>query len=75
MKTPVLNEIVKKIKALPDNLQRQVLVFVEALQVSSKRGSSGKMLIQYAGTISPDHLSVMKQGIKSGCEQVDGSEW
>ena len=38
MDTPILNEITKKIMALPDNLQRQVLIFIDALQVSSMRG-------------------------------------
>jgi hypothetical protein len=75
MDTPILNEITKKVKTLPDNLQRQVLIFVDALQVSSMRGASGKSLLEFAGTISPDDLSSMRQAIESGCEQVDGSEW
>jgi len=75
MDTPIFNEITKKIKQLPDNLQRQVLIFVDALQVSSTRGTPGKLLLEFAGTISPDDLSLMGQAIESGCEQVDGSEW
>ncbi len=75
MDTPILNELTKKIKTLPDNLQRQVLIFVDALQVSSLRGTPGKSLLEFAGTISQDDLSVMEQAIKSGCEQVDGREW
>ena len=75
MDTPILNEITKKIMALPYNLQRQVLIFVDALQVSSMRGTPGKLLLEFADTISPDDLSLMRQAIESGCEQVDGSEW
>jgi hypothetical protein len=75
MDTPILKEITKKIKTLPDNLQRQVLIFVDALQVSSLRGAQGKMLLEFAGTISPDDLSIIKQAIESGCEKVDDSEW
>ena len=75
MDTPILNELTKKIKTLPDNLQRQVLIFVDALQVSSLRGTPGKSLLEFAGTISPDDLSLIKQAIESACEQVDGSEW
>ena len=75
MDTPILSEIAKKIKSLPDNLQRQVLIFVDALQVSFMRGTPGKLLLEFAGTISPDDLSLMKQAIESGCEQVDSSEW
>jgi hypothetical protein len=75
MDTPILNEITKKIRTLPDNLQRQVLIFVDALQVSSMRGVPGKSLLEFAGTISQDDLSAMRQAIEAGCEQVDGSEW
>jgi hypothetical protein len=75
MDTHILSEIAKKIKSLPDNLQRQVLIFVDALQVSSMRGTQGKLLLEFAGTISLDDLSLMGQAIESGCEQVDSSEW
>lgn len=75
MDTVILDEITKKIKTLPDNLQRQVLIFVEALQTSSTRGTPGKALLAFVGTISPDDLSIMAQAIESGCEQVDASEW
>ena len=54
MEASVLSEIVKKIKALPDNLQRQVLIFVDALQISSTRGISSKSLLEFAGTIPPE---------------------
>jgi hypothetical protein len=74
MDTVILNEIAKKLKTLPDNLQRQVLIFIDALQVSSVGGTPGKSLLEFAGTISPDDLSVMGQAIEAGCEQVDGSE-
>jgi len=75
MDTPILDEITKKIKSLPDNLQRQVLIFIDALQVSSMRGSPGKVLLEFSGTISPDDLTLMEQAIESGCEHVDSSEW
>jgi hypothetical protein len=75
MDTSVLTEIVKKIKTLPDNLQRQVLIFVDALQISSTRGTSGKSLLEFAGTIPTEDLKIINSAIESGCEQVDGSEW
>jgi hypothetical protein len=75
MDKAILSEITKKINTLPDNLQRQVLIFVDALQVSSQRGVPGNKLLEFAGTISLDDLSLMGQAIESGCEQVDGSEW
>ena len=75
MDTLVLDEIVKKIKSLPDNLQRQVLIFVDALHTSSMRGTPGRQLLEFAGTIPLDDLEIMKQTIEAGTEQVDESEW
>ena len=67
----------KKIKILPNDLQRQVLVFVDTLQTqaSSRRGVSGKLLLKFAGTISANDLRGMGEAIEAGCERVDSSEW
>jgi hypothetical protein len=51
------------------------LIFVDALQISSSRGTSGKLLLEFAGTIPPEDLKVINSAIESGCEQVDGSKW
>ncbi len=71
----VVDEIMKKLKTLPDNLQRQVLLFVDALQISSIRGTPGEQLLKFIGMIPPEDLAVMKQAIEQGCEQVDTDEW
>ncbi len=71
----VVDEIMKKLKTLPDNLQRQVLLFVDALQNSSIRGTPGEQLLKFVGMIPPEDLAVMKQAIEQGCEQVDTDEW
>ena len=68
MDKAILSEITNKIQSLPDHLQRQVLIFVNALQVSSRCGTPGNQLIEFAGTISPDDLSLMSQAIESDCE-------
>lgn len=75
MDTFVMSEIVTRLKTLPDNLQRQVLIFVEALQSSQIRGTPGKQLRQFAGTISPDDLKQIEEAIEIGCEQVDVHGW
>ncbi len=71
----VVNEIVRKLKTLPDHLQRQVLLFVDALQTSAIRGTPGQQLLKFAGTISNEDLAIMQQAIYQGCEQVDADEW
>ena len=75
MDTPIVNEIVKKLEKLPSKLQRQVLTYVEALQIPATRGVSGQQLIQFAGTIPKEDLTIMQEAIEKGCEHVDINEW
>ena len=39
------------------------------------RGTSGKELLKFVGTISKEDLEIMKQAIEEGCEQINESEW
>jgi hypothetical protein len=75
MDTPVVDEIVRKLKQLPTTLQQQVLIFVDTLQVTSARGKPGSWFSQFAGKISPSDLALMQQAIDAGCERVDTNEW
>ncbi len=71
----VVDEILRKLKTLPDHLQRQVLLFVDALQTSAIRGTPGQQLLKFAGTISVEDLAIIRRAIDQGCEQVDTDEW
>ena len=75
METPIVNEIVKKLGKLPNKLQRQVLTYVESLQIPATRGASGHQLLQFAGAIPKEDLTFMQEAIEKGCEQVDTNEW
>jgi hypothetical protein len=75
MAIPVLNQIVEQVKALPDNLQNQVLDFVRSLRTAAKRGTPGSRLLQFAGGISMDDVASMREAIENDCERVDGNEW
>ena len=55
-------------EALPENRQRQVLGFVQALQLPAQRGVSSKQVLQFAATISPADLESMRQ-------RIDSSDW
>jgi len=68
-------KVIEQLEALPENLQRQVLEFVQALQMSARRGVPGKRLLQFAGAISADDLELMRQAIEDECERVDLNEW
>ncbi|MDD1444502.1 hypothetical protein MEO93_30025 [Dolichospermum sp. ST_sed3] len=75
MATPVLTQIVEQVKSLPDNLQHQVLAFVHTLRTIAQRGTSGSLLLQFAGGISMDDIASMREAIENDCEQVDRNEW
>lgn len=75
MAMPVLNQIVEQVKALPDNLQHQVLTFVRSLRSVAGRGTHGSLLMQFAGGISMDDVRTMREAIEEDCERVDGDEW
>ncbi len=70
----VVDEILKKLITLPYPLQRQVLLFVDALQVSSLRGTPGQQLLKFVGTFSAEDLAIMKQAIDEGYEQINSKE-
>ena len=75
MAIPVLDQIVEQVKALPDNLQHQVLTFVHSLRTIAGRGTQGSRLLQFAGGISMDDVATMREAIENDCERVDGNEW
>jgi hypothetical protein len=68
-------KVIEQLDTLPENLQRQVLQFVQALQVLARQGVPGKQLLQFAGAIPLDDLESMRQAIENGCEQVNLNEW
>jgi hypothetical protein len=68
-------QVTKQMSTLPIHLQRQVLDFIHALQLTSQTGISGKQLLRFAGSIPAEDLAQMRQAIEDGCEQVDSNEW
>lgn len=75
MSSAITTEVIEQLETLPENLQRQVLKFVQALQMFARRGIPGKQLLQFAGSIPLDDLELMRQAIEDECEQVDLNEW
>jgi hypothetical protein len=70
-----IQEIIKRLKTLSLEQQRQVLDFTLALSSEPPKQYPGKNLLKLVGTISPEDLEIMKQAIEEGCEQVNESEW
>jgi len=61
-------KVIEQLETLPENLQRQVLAFVEALQTVVRRGVPGRQLLEFAGAIALDDLELMRQAIEDGRE-------
>ena len=70
-----IQEIIKLLKTLSLEQQRQVLDFTRELLGKPPKRYPGKNLLQFVGTISKEDLEIMKQTIEEGCEQIDESEW
>ena len=75
MGNTIKTRVIEQLETLPENLQQQVLEFVQALQTLARRGVPGKQLLQFAGAIPLDDLELMRQAIEQECEQVDADEW
>jgi hypothetical protein len=69
-----INEIVKHLTNLPDNLRQQVLEFIRSLD-GSARGVSGKEMLRFVGTITREDLEIMSQEIEKECGRIDLNEW
>jgi hypothetical protein len=72
----VYDELVKKLDQMPVPLQRRVLEFAASLESRKlPRGTPGRDLVKFAGTISPEDGEEMLKAIEEGCERVDLDGW
>jgi len=75
MSAALTAKVVEQVESLPEELQRQVLDFAQALHLLVQKGTQGKQLLRFAGCIPNDDLERMDKAIQAGCEQVDQNEW
>ena len=78
MAEAVLKLLHEEIEQLGPKQRRQLLDLARALSATSptrRRGTVGRKLTRFAGSIRSDDLKVMSAEIESGCEQVSTDEW
>ncbi|MBW4675432.1 MAG: hypothetical protein KME52_15825 [Desmonostoc geniculatum HA4340-LM1] len=75
MDTPIFDRLIEELKVMPEDLQYRVLEFARTLVSSQIHGVPGKQLLNFAGTISPNDIQLIREAIEQGCEQVDIDEW
>ena len=75
MSTPILTEtIMNQVQELPENMQHQVLSFIQSLKAASRQGVSGEELAKFSGVIPQPDIATIKKAIEEDCEQVDWHE-
>jgi hypothetical protein len=67
----VPDDIIARIRRLPDAQQRQALASVETLE----RASHGDALVALKGSIPREDLAEMAAAIEADCERVDARDW
>ena len=75
MNTSIIDRVVEQLKVMPHQKQWQVLQFTETLLKAEVRGTPGKQLLRFAGSIPSDELQLMNQAISQDCEEIDIDEW
>ena len=68
-------ELLSRIDQLPVELQRRVIAFADALVLSNPKGTPGRDLLRFAGTLDEDSAREMQDAIEGACERVDVNEW
>lgn len=71
----VIEQVISRMRQLPEAMQQQVLTFTQMLQASMPVGVPGRSLLAFAGAIPADDLLLMSEAIEEGCERVDSDEW
>lgn len=71
----VENQLRQRMQTLSPDQQREVLQFAGQLATSEPKGTPGKELLRFAGTLSPEEADEMRRVIEEDCEQVDLREW
>ncbi|MDE0466478.1 MAG: hypothetical protein OYL97_05430 [Candidatus Poribacteria bacterium] len=69
-----IQEIVERLDKLTPWQQKQILNSVLSFLGEPIRLSSGKNLLQLAGTISREDIEIMKQAIEEGCGMASISQ-
>ncbi len=74
MSESVIPMVIEQMLVMPDDMQQQVLEYLQNLRATLHRGIPGKQLVQFAGLIEAEDLAQMQQVIERDCEQVEDDE-
>ena len=72
------DEAIKRLERVPPKLRATVLSYLEGVGEKTAgrvRGTPGRDLLKFAGTISDETAERMKQVIEEECERIDYDSW
>jgi hypothetical protein len=72
--TQIKQKLLERFDQLSEREQWKVLDYAENLP-SPRKGTPGKDLLRFFGTIEPDDCRRMEAAIEAGCERVDPRGW
>ena len=75
MNISTIDRIVEQLRVMPEHLQWQVLEFIRTSIKAEVRGTPGRQLLRFAGSISSDDLQFMRDAIERDCARIDIHEW
>jgi len=75
MNQVLIEKVTHQLETLPDDLLQRVSEFIETLEGPKLRGTPGRKLLKFAGTITPEDADTMLQVIEQDCRKVDIHEW
>jgi hypothetical protein len=68
MGTTIKDRIIEQVDRLDDGQRQQVLDF--ARRLTAPKGTPGRDLLRFTGSIDPADLELMSRAIQEGCETV-----
>jgi hypothetical protein len=71
----VKEQILNDLDRLSPELQRRAADLVHGLVSPLPKGTSGRELLRFAGTLDDESAREMNEAIEQGCERVDLDAW
>ena len=70
----IKQKIIERLDELSEGEQRKLIEFAEHLPAITK-GTPGRELLRFFGTIDSEDCRRMEAAIEAGCERVDPRDW
>jgi hypothetical protein len=71
----IKEQILRDLDRLSPQQQRQAAEMVHTLVSPLPKGTPGRELLRFVGTIDRESAQQMKEAIEEGCERVDPRDW